>query len=48
MRTKLFALLMLVSLLASACAQATPAPVVEPEKIVETVMVEATRIVEIQ
>jgi len=48
MRTKLFVLIVLVSILLGACAQPTQAPVVEPEKIIETVVVEATKLVEVE
>jgi putative chitobiose transport system substrate-binding protein len=48
MRTKIFVLLIIVSILLGACAQATPTTVVEPEKVIETVMVEATKIVEVE
>jgi putative chitobiose transport system substrate-binding protein len=47
MRTKFFVLLVLASLLLGACAQATPAPV-EPETVIETVVVETTQIVEVE
>lgn len=47
MRTKLFAILILVSIVLAACTPAaTPPP--EPETIIETVMVESTRIVEVE
>ena len=46
MRTKFFALLILVSILLSACAQSTPAPAAQPQTVKETVVVESTKIVE--
>jgi putative chitobiose transport system substrate-binding protein len=48
MRTQLVALLIIVSILLGACAQATPAPAVEPETIVKTVMVETIKTVEVE
>ena len=48
MRTKLFVLIVLVSILLGACAQPTQPPVVEPETIIETVVVETTKIVEVE
>jgi putative chitobiose transport system substrate-binding protein len=48
MRTKLFVLLMWVSMLLIACAQSTPAPAVQVETVKETVVVEQTRIVEVE
>lgn len=47
MRTKFFVLLVLVSILLSGCAQSTPAPA-QPETVVQTVMVETTKIVEVE
>jgi ABC-type glycerol-3-phosphate transport system substrate-binding protein len=46
MRTKLFVLLMVISFLLGACAQ--PSPVAAPEKIIETVVVESTQLVEVE
>jgi putative chitobiose transport system substrate-binding protein len=48
MRTKTFVLLIIVSILLGACGQATTAPVAEPEKVIETIMVETTKLVEIE
>ncbi len=48
MRTKMFALFVLVSILLGACAQPTAAPVTQPEKVIETVVVESTKIVEVE
>jgi putative chitobiose transport system substrate-binding protein len=48
MRTQLVALLIIISILLGACAQATPAPAVEPETIVQTVMVETIKTVEVE
>jgi putative chitobiose transport system substrate-binding protein len=48
MRTKLFVLLVLMSILLSACAQTTPTSVAQPEKVIETVLVERTQIVEVE
>src|SRR3990172_4042793 len=46
MRTKLFALLLVVSILLGACAPAPASPVAEPETIIETVVVETVKTVE--
>ncbi|MFN2196278.1 MAG: ABC transporter substrate-binding protein [Anaerolineales bacterium] len=46
MRTKSFAIVLLLSIVLAACAPAAPAST--PETIVETVMVEATKIVEVE
>ena len=48
MRTKLFALILALSILLSACATATPTSVSEPETVIETVVVESTRLVEVE
>jgi putative chitobiose transport system substrate-binding protein len=48
MRTKLIALLLVVSIMLSACAQATPVPAGEPETIVQTVVVETVKTVEVE
>ncbi len=48
MRTKLFALILALSILLSACATATPTSVSEPETVFETVVVESTRLVEVE
>lgn len=48
MRTKLFGLLLVVSILLGACAQAPAAPVTEPETIIETVVVETIKTVEVE
>jgi putative chitobiose transport system substrate-binding protein len=48
MRTKIFALLMLVSILLSACATPTAAPAVEPETVIETVIVETVKTIEVE
>lgn len=46
MRTKIFAICLLFSIVLAACAPAAPAP--EPETIIETVVVESTRLVEVE
>ena len=48
MRTKLFALLLVVSILLGACAPAPASPVAEPETIIETVVVETVKTVEVE
>jgi putative chitobiose transport system substrate-binding protein len=48
MRTKLFALLLVVAILLGACAPAPAAPVAEPETIIETVVVETIKTVEVE
>jgi len=46
MRTKMFALFVLASILLSSCATATPST--QPETIIETVVVESTKLVEVE
>jgi putative chitobiose transport system substrate-binding protein len=48
MRTKLFVLLLVVSILLAACAPTPAAPVAEPETIIETVVVETVKTVEVE
>jgi putative chitobiose transport system substrate-binding protein len=48
MRTKLYALLLVVAILLGACAPAPAAPVAEPETIIETVVVETIKTVEVE
>lgn len=48
MRTKLFVLLVVISILLAACAPAPATPVAEPETIIETVVVETIKTVEVE